>query len=597
MSDDVYLIEAQYYVQALSTTSNTVGTGAFTFVLTTDVVFNVGDTVVAANADSAGANTMTGTVTSYVSATKTLVLNITSSAGSGTLAVWTIGGVGTLRLCTGKGYVTSPSDTPANTKYYPLIQSKGSLDRSLFASGSTFGRSTIGVGVVTVVNANRALDKIAKYDFAGRPFTILKGTQTSTRLSGFTTLLYGVTGSVEHSWRTINFNINDRLRSVYDKPVQATRFLGNNSLPAGVEGVAGDLLGKPKPILKGFVENFSPPMVNTSKQTFQLSRYQIASIQNVYHGGVTVTAGTNQVSLAALQAGTPTAGQYDYYLGSGSDGAYIRLGTAVTKQITVDATEGASSAARTVAQIANWFLLNPGGVASGDLSSTSITALDSANSAIVGIWIDAVEYTVGQVLDELLPTIGATLVQNRAGTFSLVQFLAPTGSPVVTLNKYKIIDNLNGVERLTSNDPNNGTPAPFCVLNYRKNYTVQSQSDIAAAATDRQQYANAQYRNVVSTINNDIVTKYLLATPWTFSGLFTASGDASTEVARLQTLYGTASELIRVRCNNSDVTAVDLNSLVSVDLPAYTWNGGKLFRVIDMLEDYDANKTVLTLWG
>src|SRR4051812_47738087 len=115
---DIWLYEFTYYVQALSTTSLAVGTGTKTFVLTEDIVFEVGNTVTAGNPDSAGANTMTGTVTSYTSATKTLVLNITSVAGSGTLAAWTIGGTGVFRVCTGKGYVTGASESPANAKYY-----------------------------------------------------------------------------------------------------------------------------------------------------------------------------------------------------------------------------------------------------------------------------------------------------------------------------------------------------------------------------------------------------------------------------------------------------------------------------------------------
>ena len=70
-----------------STSSNTIGLGSKTFVLATDDDYRSGQLV---NFTYNSTNYMGGTVTSYTSATKTLVVNITYLLGSGTRTSWTL---------------------------------------------------------------------------------------------------------------------------------------------------------------------------------------------------------------------------------------------------------------------------------------------------------------------------------------------------------------------------------------------------------------------------------------------------------------------------------------------------------------------------
>ena len=107
-------------------------------------------------------------------------------------------------------------------------------------------------------------------------------------------------------------------------------------LPDGVEGVEDDLKGKPKPRCYGECLNVSPPWVNTSKLIFQVHDGLIEDIVTVYDKGVALTKGDPIGSLATLLTTTPTAGEWDYYLGSASDGAYFRLGSSPAGLITAD---------------------------------------------------------------------------------------------------------------------------------------------------------------------------------------------------------------------------------------------------------------------
>lgn len=74
-------------VSTTSSTSNSIGTGAKSFTVQTGLGFVVGNSVRVANTS---ANYMTGDVTSYDSGTGALVVNVTSSSGSGTYTDWTI---------------------------------------------------------------------------------------------------------------------------------------------------------------------------------------------------------------------------------------------------------------------------------------------------------------------------------------------------------------------------------------------------------------------------------------------------------------------------------------------------------------------------
>jgi hypothetical protein len=73
-----------------STSTQTVGTGSKTFVLTTDALFIAGQSVLVVSAANS-ANYMFGTVTSYTASTDTLIVNVSSVGGSGTHADWNIG--------------------------------------------------------------------------------------------------------------------------------------------------------------------------------------------------------------------------------------------------------------------------------------------------------------------------------------------------------------------------------------------------------------------------------------------------------------------------------------------------------------------------
>lgn len=590
MSNDIHLVELTAFIQGDSTTSNTIGLGQQTFVLTNDIGFRLNMDV---TADAGSGNDMTGSVTSYTKSTKTLIINITSINGSGTFASWVISGTVILRFATNIGFSIEPLEVPPNSVYEPRVVDPGNFEINLFRRGSTIGKSQVGFGTVVLNNSDGFLDPLIDYGMDGRQIIIRLGTDDSDYPSGFTTLFTGTINQPEFNTSAVNIRIRDRQGEVANEPFQNTKYLGDNVLPDGVEGVPDDIKGKPKPILYGVALNFEPPLVNTSKLVYQISDEEIASIENVYDERVIMVVASQFGSLAALlAAGPPSTGKFDFYLGSSSDGAYFRLKNPVGL-VTCDATQGATAADRTTAQIANQVLQRID--ATGFISS-SISDLDTENNSIIGIWINTNETIIGDVLDEILETVGGFWVLNNDGDFIIGRLIEPSGSPLKTFIDQELIGSSKFIT-VANNDPGNGIPTFRINLNYKRNYRITSASEIAGSVSiiDRN-FIFQKFRGITSTDNN-VITLHLLAREFNIDTLYSLEADAQTESDRVLTLYKTRRDTVMITLCTDIVKDLNLNDVVSINIERFTWSGGKIFVIIGIINNYRKGSTTLILWG
>ncbi|MBI2313588.1 MAG: hypothetical protein HYU77_13895 [Betaproteobacteria bacterium] len=581
----IYLAELVAYIQGASATSLAIGTGSKTFTLSADIAFIAGMPV---TADAGGGNTMTGTVTSYTPATRALVLNITSTTGSGTYASWTIGGATTLRYST-HGFTTRPSETPAHAWYAPRIQQPANMRRDIFSEGRTSGESRVGYGELVLANADGGLDGLIDYGFDGRAATILLGEDTAAYPSGFVTVLKGTLEQAGFSWHQVTLRLRDR-QAELDRPIQTTKYAGTNALPAGLEGVAGDLKGKPKPRLYGVVKNIPAPMVNSSRLIYQVNDGAVNAVDAVYDQGIALTKGTDYTSQTDMETNAPAAGNFRAW----PAGGYFRLGSNPAGLITADATQGATAAARTVAQIVQAIVTGPGGIASGDVVAGDITALDTANAAVVGIWI-AEERPTKSALDELCASVGAWWGFDRLGQFRLQRLEAPSGAAVATLTE---VETVGRIERVASADAGRGVPAYRVNLDYLRNYAVQD-SDLAAGVANAQREWLRQETRRVTATDTAVQTLHLLAPELAVTTLLTVESDAQTEANRIRDLYKVRRDPLKlhVRLDATLAAAVDLGKVVTVKVGRFGFAAGKDFRVIGIQPDLRLHALDLTLWG
>lgn len=196
-----------------------------------------------------------------MSAEQIYLVEMTGANAAGTLTVF--------RYSTGLGYTTLGTDTPAHTYYAPRVTNPGLYELSCHGGAKTYGLAGVGYGTIELQNADGALDSLIGYGFDGQTCRILIGTQGAA-YSTFTAIFRGTMDQPFTGIKSMRVNIRDVLQNL-DVPLQTVKYAGTNSLPNGLEGVAADLKGKPKPLLWGYVNDVTPPQPNTSRLIYQLS--------------------------------------------------------------------------------------------------------------------------------------------------------------------------------------------------------------------------------------------------------------------------------------------------------------------------------------
>lgn len=475
------------------------------------------------------------------------------------------------------GYATRPTDTPANEWYASRLQKPAFMQRSCFSQGTTSGKSSTGFGLVDLVNNDGGLDSVIDYGFDGRVIMQL----TVEDGAAYSTAVVDITGTMEqpqYTTKLMSMKIRDR-QAELDIKIQSTLYAGSNSLPAGLEGVSGDLKKKPKPITYGVVYNVSPPCVNTSRLIYQVNDGAISTVDAVYDKGAALSKGSDYTSQSDMETNSPGASNFRVWPGGG----YFRLGTSPVGTVTADVTQGAAASNRTVAQICKSIAIDRGGIAPGDITTADITALDTADSSVVGIYIDS-ETNISNVLDTLCATCGAWWGFDKLGKFRIQRLEAPSGTPEAVYDDI----NIKKIE-YTTDAP---IPAWQVNLNYKKFYTVQS-SDIAGSVTDARRAELALDFRSVSTEDTSVKTKHKLSKPLDFETLYTVEADASTEATRRLNLYKVRRDIVKITVEGS---IKDLGAVVQVKINRFGYDAGKLFRIIGRA-DTGPDKADLTLWG
>lgn len=490
------------------------------------------------------------------------------------------GAIETLRYTSGRGFTTRPTDTPPNTYIAPRISQPLLARRDLFDRATTYGRTAAGAGEIRLINADGGLDTLLTgYALNGRALRAWIGLETTTWPASWVQVMAGRVDTVGQTGNELVIRLRDELATL-DKPLLPTTYAGNNALPAGLEGVADDLKGKRKPRVLGKVINISPYCVNTSKLIYQLSD-QACSVTGVFDRGAALTAGAAYATLADVQATAPSAGQYRVY--AGSEGTYLRLGSTPSGELTCDA---AASETRAASQAAAVATAMGAALASGD-----VTALNSANSAAVGVWVTD-DMSALDALDALLGSLGAWYGYDRTGQLRAARLEAPAASADAVIDPAAVMD----VTLVSTGDGDKGVPAYRIALGYGHNYTTQTDT-AGAAAADRRAWLGQQERTAASENGNRTI--WPDAAEIAVSSYLTASSDAQAEADRRLALYGVARQMLEVRIRAARVTvqAFDIGQTVSLTWPRFGLATGKRFRVVGLQTNFQNRELLLRLWG
>lgn len=507
----------------------------------------------------------------------------------------------TLRFAT-QSYTTGPTDTPdntpANTFYEGRIQQPANISRTCFSDAKTTGRTQIGYGDMVLVNNDGALDGLLAYSFAGRAITIKLGVvaPNSNRAPTWVTVIKGTMEQAELSWQKVTIRVRDRQQDVA-KPLQQVRYAGSNVLLGGVlnglEGVANDLKGKPKPQVFGRVFNVAPPQVNTDRRIYQVhAGSALSALLAAYDRGAPLSVGAVYTSQADMEANAPTAGQYRVW-NDATAGCFVRLGGAPTGTVTVDAVQGAAVANRTVAQLYSQ-ILQAAGISSSDINSADITALDAAAPYEAGVYAPYdQDITPLELLDTLCASVGAWYGCDASGSFRIGQIAVPTGAAVGTITATDILK----IERVSSRDPGVGIPAWKMKIGYQRIYSVQN--DLTAAVADaRKAYLAEEYRRVESS-DASVKTANLTSPELEFLTVLTSASDAAAEADRRLAIYKVRRDMyqLTIRVDAALAAALDIGKVVSLQINRFGMGAGKNFLIIGIRTNMRGYQFDLTLWG
>jgi hypothetical protein len=496
------------------------------------------------------------------------------------------------------GYVSKPSDTPANTYFAPLLEDPGSLSRTIFAGGTTQGRVEVGYGAVVLSNMDGALDALKDYGY-GRSITIQSITARDPEtepLTSAVTRFVGVVSHPEADFEQLRFIIRDQL-GLLDTTLQGSEFDGTSTGPTGIEGNA-NVAGNVKPMaFGGALRNISPVLVNSAKEVFGWNFDRAGStkgssaVSALRNGGASYSlSGTDHSSESALFGATVAGSTADTALGL----SLLRTSGSVDSALTADVT--VSTTVTSAAQVAAAILAEHGYT----IDAASVSALDALNSAPVGLYFDS-RVTVLDAAQQALESVGGYLIATAAGAFVVGRFEAPTGDAVKAIEEWEVLDDGSDRAQLVpTEDGTEGVPAYKLALSYSPNWTTQTTLKGSVTPDDVERWKRAALRVVVQ--DPAVQTQHPEAREVEVPTALVDVADATAEANRRLAFLKSATTRLRVPLAASRAvrdadgkTPLDIGDHVSLELSRFGFSTPGSFVLIGVEERFGDNVVTLDL--
>lgn len=446
------------------------------------------------------------------------------------------GGAEVTRYFATTAFVSTPTDTPANTSYDDIIREVPYFSARI---PEVFGgRSEAGWGDIVIINESGVRDAWLNDAWDGRALKMYLGDPTWPK-SDFRVILTGVSADlVAHDRNRLALRIRDKSWAL-NVPLQKTLVGGTTAYK-----------DKPKPVCYGEVFNVEPPLIDAGLHKYQVHDGAVNAISDVRESGLTVAGYTADIATGTFTIPAAAAGRITADVqGAKPGGTYLTKAADIIKDIVTTRTA----------------------LTAADVDTTNFTAFNTTAPQKIGFFAQDFQ-SVAAALDEIITSVGGFWCFDRTGLLTLGQFVAPSGTEALALVSDDVSQKgLRIVDRIP--------PVKTYRLGYKRNHTLQADG-LAGAVTEanRAEY-RVEYR-VKSAINAGVETTYLLAaSPDEVGTLLADATEAQTECTRRATLWGSLRFRYEARAFAAPFT-VRLGQVVKLTHPRFGFSAGKLATVV-----------------
>lgn len=474
-------------------------------------------------------------------------------------------------------------------------QSDPFITREIFRDGVAFGAGATDRGEILLDNLDGAYDWLLGCYRDGRSVRLLVG-ERDAAYDTFAVFFSGTAAAIDVGDQ-VAVRLHDRFTEVLDQPLSEASYAGTG----GAEGTE-DFTGRAAGVVEGYALLVPGDLVDPADQVVCIAdRGPVALVEARIRGQV-IPPGVQRATLADLLATAPASGVVDWYPGSASERAYLRVGSALDGEVAATITKGATTADRTAGQVFARLLDERAGIT---VDAVDVADLDAAAPGEVGGWWTGTD-TLRRALDEVAGTVGAGYWQDREGTWRIRRIEAP-GTPVLTLTSLSIqraggltdADIVDCRPLFTSRA--DGGIQPWQVrLNFARNYTAAEKGQFAGVAEADLDRLSREWLEAVTpaAAAAPIRAAHPMSVPMTGDTLFRERTPATDEAVRRQALFADRQRFaVSVALTPEVAALLDLGVTVRVEFPAFGLDAGRDMVVTRIRHSILTGIAEITVWG
>lgn len=480
------------------------------------------------------------------------------------------------------GYITTPTDSPANTPYSPRLLTVLNYQTEVPRPGFHQSGGTASFGVIEFANHDGEYDEYLEYSWGKRQIDVLAGgtfwvgtpRERELTFAEFGLVYRGQVSKINQHNGVIGIVLNQSVMARLDKSIQENLY----------DSSAGDNEDKPKPLCYGECYNVPPVLIDATWYVYQVHDGPVQSIDAVRDDGNNLPPDTPADSGGTQLGATtvPAAGTFITDLSRGQ----FQVGTIPGGSITADVHGDDSGAGyvQSTADIVKRIIVDKGGLTDPDeLDGASFQ--DFEYSGAIGYYVGPSPRTILQIVSEILNPVGWFTV-NRANQFVIGNFVSPESETATGLITDEQVSNLG--------DEDAEPPVKSVSVGYKKVWAMQSFSASTLPPATQEFYANEfRFANAADATVLDV---YKDAVDIEHFSLFVSQSDAQSLADILLARLKVKRRLYVVRLQRMMFNR-RIGEVLSVQVNESDLSGGRNLFVHGIAEVFTERTVDLRLWG